>query len=146
MKSSGALMTSTACQVTVVRGLSRRAGIFFREGLFLVIEDIEDVKQVGHSQQLADARRHVKQFQIAALIADRRIDRKQEPEAGAIDVSDAGQIQDDLPATFGGQALGQFAQLNTGFSAFEVSGSLDNDVAIHFASIQNQTHGRECIK
>src|SRR5262245_38011808 len=62
----------------------------------LVLVGLEHGQQLRNRQEVRDSLRQVQQLEATALPAHRRIRANDFTEAGAVDVRDVGEIQDDL--------------------------------------------------
>src|SRR5262245_15474189 len=65
-------------------------------GVRLVVVRLEHRQQLGDGQEVRDALRQAEQLQASALAADRREGPDNLSQAGAVDVGDVGEVQDEL--------------------------------------------------
>src|SRR5262249_49401493 len=69
-------------------------------GFALVVENLEHSGELGDLQQVVHAFGELQKFQRAAFAARRGVRRYQFGDAGAVNILDARQIQEDLLASF----------------------------------------------
>jgi hypothetical protein len=93
---------------------------------FFVGDDFEDGVELGHLQQVGHFFGEVDQFELAAFVADAGEKTDQGAEAGAVDVFDVGEVEQDLFAAFGDEFAAEVADGGGTFAEFDASGDADN--------------------
>src|SRR4051812_33774692 len=75
----------------------KRPGLGERgEGLFLVVVDVEDGVELGDLHQVVDALGEIEELQLPAAVLYRCEGTGQLAEAGAVDIGDFSEVQENL--------------------------------------------------
>ena len=113
-------------------------GYLFREGLnrrSFVVFHVEDGIKLRNLQQIMHLLRQVEQFELATLIADRRKGAHQLSDAGAVDISNVTEIQQNLLFAFAKQLADLVAQHDAAFPERDTSAEIHDGHAVNATAI-----------
>src|ERR1051325_2307148 len=80
------------------------------DGLVFRLEDLEYRCEPGHPQQIANALSGVEQLELSVAVRDRQRRARNAPEAGAVDVGHAAQVEHELADPLVGERSHQLRQ------------------------------------
>src|SRR5262249_12764650 len=98
---------------------------------WFVILDIENGIELSNLQQVVDLLGEIEQFQVAALVADRSEGADQLANAGAVNVGDVAQVQEDFPLSLSEEVLHDLAQHRAAFAQSDTAAQVHNSNAAH---------------
>jgi len=122
--------------------LPRRAGGLlegFDGGGFVVLH-VKDGVELGDLEQIVHLLGEVEEFEFAALILGGGEGADQFADAGAVDVVDLGQVQDDFLIAFGKQFAHGVAQSDAAFAQGDASAAVNNRDAVDLPSAKFHAH------
>src|SRR5687767_5646831 len=96
------------------------------DGVGFVVVGLEDGQQFRDGQQIGDPLGESEQLEVATLTADSGIGPDDLAKTCAVDVRDAGQVQDDLLAPLEGQAVNLVLQNFVAFTQRHLPGHVEN--------------------
>src|SRR5579885_3162449 len=106
----------------------------FDRGSFVIFH-VEDGIKLRNLQQIMDLLREVEQLKLPTLIADRRKCAHQLSDAGAVDISDITQVQQDLLLALAQQLTDLVAQHDAAFAERDTSAEVHDGHAVNATAI-----------
>src|SRR5512146_1482300 len=114
--------------------------------IFRRIEDFEDCGKLGDLQQVAHTRRKIRQLDRSVAAPCRSVKRHEDPDAGAIDIRNLREIQDDIRG-FGQKLLDVLTKGSTFVAEHDAANTVNNRDITQVAGCKlkrhNKTSGRE---
>src|SRR5579862_3652566 len=110
------------------------------DGAGLVVLNVKDGVQLGDLQQIVDLLGQVQQLQLAALVADGGKRADQLTDAGAVDVADVAQVQQNLLLPFAQQVFDGVAQYDTALAQGDPPAQIDDGDAVNLPSACFHAH------
>src|SRR5580693_7512065 len=116
--------------VKLKRGADRLATEGGDSGSFVVLH-VKYRVEFGDLKQVVDLLRQVKQLQFAALVADGGEGAYQFANAGAVDIADIAQVQQDFLLSFAQQVFDRVTQNHTALAERDSSAQVDDGDSIY---------------
>ena len=117
----------------------------FHGGEFVVF-DVEDGVELGDVEDVLDFLGEVEELEFAAIIADGGETADEFSDAGAVEVVDVGEVEDDFLFTLGHETVDSGAE--SAYFGTEDNATVDvedGDVG-NFAGVDCQRHGRLAVR
>lgn len=115
-------------------------------GSELIVFDVEDGVELGDVEDVANFLGEVKEFEFATGVAGRGEGADQFSDAGAVEVVDAGEVEDDLLFSVGEQVAHGGAEFADFRAENEAAMNVEDGDVRHFAGINLQRHGRRGLR
>ena len=110
-------------------------------GFEFVVADVEDGVELGDVEDVVDFGGEVEEFEFASGVADGGEAADQFADAGAVDVVDAGEVEDDLLFAFGDEGADGVAEIADFLAEDDAAGDIEDGDVSDFAGINLQGHG-----
>jgi len=110
------------------------------DGGGFVVFHVEDGVELGDLQQVVHLLGEVEKLEFAALILGGGEGADQLADAGAIDVVDFAEIQDDLLVAFGEQVADGVAQGDAAFAEGDAAAAIHDGDSVHLPSAKFHAH------
>jgi|SRR5271157_1881946 len=136
--------TPIATQIHPWRGFSAAGRTKLLEGLYcssFVVLDLEDGVELGDLQQVVNVLAEVHQLEMPALVAQRGVAAHELADAGAVDVADGREIQQDVDVVLACQLANDVAQDAGAFAQSQFADNVHDDDAIYQARAGLKIHG-----
>src|SRR5262249_41072535 len=104
------------------------------DGACLVVLDVEDGVELGDLEQVVDLASKVQELQFAALVFGCGECADQLTDAGAIDVGDIAEVEQDVFLAFGQEVAHGIAELDAAFAQGDTAAHVQNGDAVDLTS------------
>src|SRR5450432_206314 len=105
-----------------------------------VFADVEDGVELGDVEDVLDFLGEVEELEFAAGVADGGVAADQFSDAGAVDVVDAGEVEDDLLFAVGDEIADGVAEVADFVAEDDASGDVEDGDVSDFAGLDLQRH------
>ena len=106
-----------------------------------VVFDVEDGVELGDVEDVVDFLGEVEEFEFAAGVADGGEAADQFSHAGAVDVIDAGEVENDLLLALGDEGADGIAEIADFIPEDDAAVNVEDGDVGNFASVYLQGHG-----
>jgi len=111
------------------------------DGGELVVFDVEDGVELGDVEDVLDLLGKVEEFEFSAGVADGGEAADKFADAGAVDVVDALEVEDDFFLALGDEVADGVAEVADFVAEHNASGDVENGDVSNFAGFDGQGHG-----
>ena len=108
-----------------------------------VVADIEDGVELGDVENVVDFLGEVEELEFAAGVAHGGEAADELPDAGAVDVVDVGEVEDDFLFAFGDEIADGVAEVADFFAEDDASVDVEDGNVSNFAGIDLQGHDQD---
>ena len=132
MQREGPSLEATALSVVLRGDLACERG----DGGGFVVLDVEDGVELGDLEKVVDLLGEIEQLELAAAFLTRGEGADQLADAGAVDVADVSEVQQNVLGALGQRVANGIANRDTAFSEGDASAEIENGDAVDLAGLR----------